>query len=152
MQAELLPFSRRLLKERQRLHITQAKAAEICGVTREMWSKYERAEVGMRIDVLARFASAGADICEIIVGENALRPLVSYETELLEAYENATAQTRLVVSHIMDLDAKTRKVEGKLPASYVKSWRKWLSEIDSDAQFFSDCVKTRAEQTERDAR
>lgn len=58
----------RLKSERSRLSLTQGDAAELCGVSREMWSKYERGIGVPGGDVFAAFAHAGADIQYILTG------------------------------------------------------------------------------------
>ena len=61
----------RLVDERKRLGLTQAAAGEACGVSREMWSRYEKGKASMGSDVLALFAAAGADANYILTGERA---------------------------------------------------------------------------------
>ncbi|WP_133598678.1 helix-turn-helix domain-containing protein [Tepidicella xavieri] len=63
-----MDFCYRLSEERKRLGLTQAAAAEICGVSREMWGKYERGAASPGCDVVAKFAAAGADVTYILTG------------------------------------------------------------------------------------
>jgi len=58
----------RLAAERKRLDLSQEAAAKLCGVSREMWGKYERAKASMGTEVLAAFAVAGADALYILTG------------------------------------------------------------------------------------
>lgn len=58
----------RLAHERKRLGLTQAEAGDACGVSREMWSRYEKDKASMGCDVLALFAAAGADVNYILTG------------------------------------------------------------------------------------
>jgi transcriptional regulator with XRE-family HTH domain len=57
-----------LFPESKRLGLTQDEAGTACGVSREMWGKYERGKAVMGTDVLSRFAAAGADILYILTG------------------------------------------------------------------------------------
>lgn len=63
--------SERVKSERIRLGLNQAEAADICGVSREMWGKYERGVAVPGGEVLFSFAAAGADIQHILTGANA---------------------------------------------------------------------------------
>lgn len=68
MQLDALEFGERLKIERERLGHSQMEAAEMCGVRREMWGKYERgaAEPGAR--VLERYSAHDADVLYILTG------------------------------------------------------------------------------------
>lgn len=59
----------RIAEERQRLGLNQGAAGEACGVSREMWSKYERGKASLGGEVLFRFAAAGADVQFILTGQ-----------------------------------------------------------------------------------
>ena len=61
-------FAPRLKIERKRLGLSQAEAAQVCGVSREIWGKYERAMAVPGGDVIFAFASAGADIHFVKIG------------------------------------------------------------------------------------
>jgi len=61
-------FSDRLKAERERLSFSQAQAADICGVSREMWGKYERGISVPGGEVLFSFAASGADVNYILGG------------------------------------------------------------------------------------
>ena len=45
-------------------------AAEICGVKRETWSRYESGIMSPGMEVLAALAARGADVQYILTGEN----------------------------------------------------------------------------------
>ena len=72
----------RIAEERNRLGLTQADMATACGVSRGMWGKYEKDKASMGSDVLARFASCGADINFIITGTRSDHVTVSFEERL----------------------------------------------------------------------
>ena len=63
-----LHSSERIKSERIRLGLKQAEASELCGVSRVMWGKYERAEAVPGGQVLLSFAAAGADVQYILTG------------------------------------------------------------------------------------
>lgn len=51
----------RIREERKRLGLTQAQAAERCGIKRLQWVRYEKGEQQMSSRVLERFDAIGAD-------------------------------------------------------------------------------------------
>lgn len=61
-------FPVRLKEERTRLTLKQASAAELCGVSREIWGRYERGMTEPGGEVLYLFAKAGADIQYVLTG------------------------------------------------------------------------------------
>lgn len=67
----------RLKEERLRLGLSQQDAADACGVSREMWGKYERGKGVPGGEVLFSFASRGADINYILTGMRVAVPAVS---------------------------------------------------------------------------
>jgi transcriptional regulator with XRE-family HTH domain len=56
-------------EERKRLGMNQEAAAMACGISREMWGKYERGKAVMGAEVLAKFAATGADVQYILTGQ-----------------------------------------------------------------------------------
>lgn len=60
--------SLRLVEERKALALSQAGAGEACGVSREMWGKYERGQAVPGGEVLFAFAARGADVQYILTG------------------------------------------------------------------------------------
>lgn len=73
----------RLAEERQRLKLTQAQAAKLCGVSRDVWGKYERGETAPGSQVLFGFWPAGADVSYILTGVRAA-PIASDQREALD--------------------------------------------------------------------
>ena len=61
--------SNRIAEERKRLGLSQEEAGTACGVSREMWGKYERAKATMGSEVLSQFVLAGADPQYILTGQ-----------------------------------------------------------------------------------
>lgn len=60
----------RLKNERKRLGFNQASIAELCGISREIWGKYERGVAVPGGHVLCSFALNGANVQYILTGEN----------------------------------------------------------------------------------
>jgi transcriptional regulator with XRE-family HTH domain len=70
-------FGKRLKEERKKMKLSQKQAADLCGVSREIWGKYERSQSVPGGDVLFSFAAKGADMNYIMTGERI--PLVREE-------------------------------------------------------------------------
>jgi transcriptional regulator with XRE-family HTH domain len=80
----------RLKSERTRLSLKQNELASMCGISREMWGKYERGIAVPGGDVLVSFAQAGADIQYILTGEKSGGVALSRdESELVQHYRKA---------------------------------------------------------------
>lgn len=82
----------RLQEERKRLGFSQADAASNCGVSREVWGRYERGAAVPGGEVLHAFAHLGADIQFILTG---LRPAVQVTAAQIEEID-AERFTRIV--------------------------------------------------------
>lgn len=83
-----------MLEERRRLGLSQADAAAACGVSREMWGKYERGAASPGCDVLAAFSSVGADALYILTGRREQPALEDIKTltAAIEVIEEALAK------------------------------------------------------------
>lgn len=83
-------FCARLKEERKRLGLSQAEAAVECGVSREVWGRYERAAAIPGGEVLSGFAALGADVQYVLVGRRGTQPdssgLPPDEQLLLDSY------------------------------------------------------------------
>lgn len=66
-------LSERIREERERLDFNQREIAEKCGISREMWGKYERAISFPGGEVLFLFAAIGADINYIMTGQRTVK-------------------------------------------------------------------------------
>lgn len=75
-----------LKEERQRLGFTQATIAEHCGISREMWCRYERGASVPSGDVLHQFCQLGGDVQFVLSGARAASALTEEENRLLEAF------------------------------------------------------------------
>ncbi|MCV9878839.1 helix-turn-helix domain-containing protein [Brenneria izbisi] len=91
-------FASRLKSERSRLSLKQGDAADICGVSREMWSKYERGIAVPGGEVLMLFAMAGANVQFVLTGESSENVALSRdEQEIVEHYRTAPLAVKSAV-------------------------------------------------------
>jgi transcriptional regulator with XRE-family HTH domain len=79
----------RLQDERKRLGFSQADAAAQCGVSREVWGRYERGAAVPGGEVLYAFAHLGADIQFILTGIRSSGELSDDESELVARFRKA---------------------------------------------------------------
>ncbi|WP_242506218.1 helix-turn-helix domain-containing protein [Pectobacterium zantedeschiae] len=90
----------RIKSERSRLSLKQGEVADICGVSREMWSKYERGIAVPGGEVLMLFAMAGANVQFILTGSNppsVENRITKDESELIQHYRNAPLAVKAAV-------------------------------------------------------
>lgn len=87
-------YAPRLQEERKRLGLSQDAAGSMCGVSREMWGKYERGKAAIASEALASFAQAGANIEYILTGEKSATALTPDEQVLLDGYRALDSATR----------------------------------------------------------
>lgn len=105
-------FSARLKEERKRLGLSQAEAAAECGVSREVWGRYERAVAVPGGEVLFGFANLGADAQYILIGRRGAQPdnsgLPADEQLLLDSYRalSATKKKQLLADLLTGSVAK----------------------------------------------
>lgn len=82
--------SARMQEERKRLGLKQAEVAAGCGVSREVWGRYERGVAAPGGEVLYAFANLGADVQYILTGSHAApAALPADEQLLLERYRKS---------------------------------------------------------------
>ena len=80
----------RIKEERKKLKLTQSAIAELFGIKRETWSRYEAGVISPGMEVLIAFSKIGADIQYILTGEKQVGLILSREEkELIELYRNA---------------------------------------------------------------
>lgn len=101
-------FGGRLLEERTRLGLSQAEAASICGVSREMWGKYERDKSKMGTEVLSLFVLAGADVLYVLTGQrtNNQPSLNPREQALLDNYRHCDTDGQTAVEQVAFVASK----------------------------------------------
>lgn len=87
-------YAPRLQEERKRLGLSQDAAGTACGVSREMWGKYERGKAAIAAEALACFSKAGANIEYVLTGERAPTSLTPDEQVLLDGYRALDPTTR----------------------------------------------------------
>jgi transcriptional regulator with XRE-family HTH domain len=106
-------ISARLVEERKRLNLNQAEAGAVCGVSREMWGKYERGKAVMGTEVLAKFATTNADVLYILTGQRSGTSTLKPEEEaLVDNYRNCTPEGQKIVRAASSAGAK-QEVKGK---------------------------------------
>lgn len=96
----------RVKEERERLGLTQAGIAMKCGVSREMWGKYERGQAIPGGDVLFSFAQAGADVQYIITGQRSGERLPNREASLLDNYRHSDERGKKFIEQTATLAAE----------------------------------------------
>ncbi|MGE4504058.1 MAG: helix-turn-helix domain-containing protein [Desulfovibrionaceae bacterium] len=105
-----MPAFDRIAAERNRLGLTQAQAAESCGVTRAMWGRYEKGKASMGMEVLIRFSDAGADPNFIVTGLRAEpSDLAPHEAELLDNFRASSEEAQRCIGTTAALLAKAGK-------------------------------------------
>ncbi|WP_431222225.1 helix-turn-helix domain-containing protein [Serratia sp. L9] len=89
-------ISGRLKEERKRLKFNQNDVASLCGVSREMWGKYERGLAMPGANVLAALATAGANVQYVLTGDFSGGTTLSRdEQEMLTYYRAAPLAVRM---------------------------------------------------------
>ncbi|WP_405119196.1 helix-turn-helix domain-containing protein [Pseudomonas leptonychotis] len=88
-------FCVRMQEERKRLKLKQVEVAAKCGVSREIWGRYERGIAVPGGEVLYAFANLGADAQYIFTGERRSQQkcpdVPADEQLLLDSYRGLTA-------------------------------------------------------------
>ena len=97
----------RLKEERERLGLTQADIAGKCGVSREIWGKYERGQAAPGGEVLFALAQAGADVQYIITGERSGVALQNREVALLDNYRQTDDRGKRIIEQTASVAAKS---------------------------------------------
>lgn len=77
----------RIKSVREDLGLSQGDMAAACGVSREMWGRYERSVAVPNAEVLARAAMQGADAVFVLTG-------VRSAPEVVDAFRRAAEATR----------------------------------------------------------
>lgn len=80
-----------LKDERKRLGLSQAEAAEKCGVSREIWGKYERGITMPGSEALYAFAHYGADMQYVFTGVRSSLSLSAIERLFLDKLRVSTS-------------------------------------------------------------
>ncbi len=96
----------RIKEERERLGLTQAEAGDRCGVSREIWGKYERGKAAPGGEVLFAFAQIGGDIQYILTGQRVSGTLPPREAALLDNYRHSDDQGKRTIESVAGLAAQ----------------------------------------------
>ena len=119
-------FGSRLKAERKRLGFNQAQIAKECGVSREMWGKYERGLAVPGGEVLFSFSRIGADIQSVMTGEDSessLPPsLAPDEQMLVDAYRDMPMAKRkaMLAALLMGEELESKSKPEPKPKAKVK--------------------------------
>lgn len=114
-------FGGRLAEERKRLGLNQEEAGHACGVSREMWGKYERGRAVMGTEVLSRFGIAGADVLYILTGQRQGEPAAPVSPVQLDP------DSRTAIEMAGDELCRQRKVvTGKTLLELVEAARRYI--------------------------
>jgi len=95
-------FGSRIADERKRAGLSQQAIAERCGVSREMWGKYERDVASPGGDVLAKAAAAGLDVLYILTGRagTAGMSLSPEQHALLDNYQHCAVDDQAAIRRL----------------------------------------------------
>lgn len=103
----------RLREARKETGKNQDEIALLCGVSREMWGKYERGVAIPGGEVLAKIALAGMDVVFVLTGQRSqpvAAPALSKEEEaLLDNYKHADDEGRRAAQQVLTALSKQRK-------------------------------------------
>lgn len=100
---EVSLFANRLKEERKKLGLTQAQAAEKCGVSMRMWGDYERGKYFPRNENLIGIEKIGIDVHYVMHGSRSVTAampsenLSAAEKELLSLFREAAAADREMI-------------------------------------------------------
>jgi transcriptional regulator with XRE-family HTH domain len=95
---------KRLKSERKRLNQTQAEAAMACGISREVWCRYERGMTQPGAEVLQAFAKVGANPEFLLTGEITQTFLTAQEELLLERFRRSPEPIKAASLRMLDND------------------------------------------------
>ena len=117
----------RLAEERDRLGLTQAQAADLCGVSREMWGRYEKGSSAPGGEVFANFAIAGGDANYLLTGQRG-------KSEIDFAFDLAHSSTEIgpdefALVPVYDVEASAGPgsvVDHETPSHQIAFRRDWL--------------------------
>ena len=90
-----MQFYERLLRERQRLELTQDEMAKAGGVAKRTYCNYEAGDRMPDSTALAAWADAGVDIHYVVTGVRSVETLASEEVELINYWRGAPEPGRL---------------------------------------------------------
>jgi transcriptional regulator with XRE-family HTH domain len=112
----------RLKSERLKLNKKQAEAADLCGVSREMWGKYERGLATPGGEVLFSFAAAGADMHYILTGETKQQQLLKLIKESAEIISNLNLEDEGMAADLLSVLFYVAQGDGKKVAESMRDY------------------------------
>ncbi|MFQ6333209.1 helix-turn-helix domain-containing protein [Methylophilus sp. 3sh_L] len=107
-------FIAHFVAERKKLGLTQANAAEKCGVSLKMWGNYERGEHVPTGEVLLKFQEAGANVAQMFAFNQAQQLHKQYIADsdladLIHAYEIGDESEKKALTTLAGLIIKNKK-------------------------------------------
>ena len=100
MQNELIRLGKRLQEERKRIGLTQQEIADMAGVRREMWSRYENGSVSPGARVFKAISELGMDQLYILTGTR-INPVAERytddEKEIITLYRDAPSPVKTAI-------------------------------------------------------
>ena len=111
-------FNERLRDLRDEMGLTQTAAAEICGIKRETWGRYESGAMAPGMEVLAALARKGWDIAYLLTGirqgmMNADKEYLPYwQAELIDDLKLAKEADIAAIRHLAALIKTAREADG----------------------------------------
>lgn len=114
MSTSIKQFIAHFVAERKKLGLTQASAAEKCGVSLKMWGNYERGEHVPTGEVLLKFQEAGANVAQMFVFNQAQQLHKQYIADagladLIHAYEIGDDLEKKALTTVAELIIKKSK-------------------------------------------
>lgn len=119
MSKNTLSFGKRLKAARLLLVLSQQQAADLCGVRREMWGKYERDEAEPGVHVLERFSAQGADPNYLLKGAPKSSAGVLTGIDILE---QVTIQLE-IPTHAMEIESICEQFQAEKDAWIASGMR-----------------------------
>lgn len=106
---EISLFAKRLKEERKKLGLTQAQAAEKCGISMRMWGDYERGKYFPRNENLIGIEKIGIDVQYVMHGrrdETAAMPsenaLTTEEQALLAQFRQLNGEGKTAIFSMLN--------------------------------------------------
>lgn len=91
-------FAKRIKQERLRLGFTQQQIADKCGVSREMWGRYERGLAVANCELLFSLFSLEWDILYIISG---IRDLEKIDYDILKQLKSCDEESKKAILKLL---------------------------------------------------
>lgn len=94
-------FAQRIKQERLRLGLTQQKIANKCGISREMWGRYERGLAIANCELLFTLFSLGWDVLYIISGARTQYQSKQIDCDILQQLTLCDDESKMAILTIL---------------------------------------------------